>query len=145
MSWSGIRRYRLHSGHYTLSVAKKTIIVVEDDPLTARLVADVLETLGHAVECAATVDHAFRLAETYQPAAMLVDVQLGSESGLDLMSRLSGDPTTTAIPIVAMTALDGPQDGAALDEAGAVALLEKPFSAADVVAIVAAVIGAGAK
>lgn len=128
-----------------MSVAKKTIIVVEDDPLTARLVADVLETLGHAVECAATVDHAFRLAETYQPAAMLVDVQLGSESGLDLMSRLSGDPTTTAIPIVAMTALDGPQDGAALDEAGAVALLEKPFSAADVVAIVAAVIGAGAK
>jgi DNA-binding response OmpR family regulator len=128
-----------------LSVAKKTIIVVEDDPLTARLVADVLETLGHVVECTASVDHAFRMAKTYEPVAMLVDVQLGTESGLDLMSRLSRDPTTTAIPVVAMTALDGPQDGAALDEAGAVALLEKPFSAADVVAIVAAVIGAGAK
>ena len=145
MSWSGIRRYRLHSGHYTLSVAKKTIIVVEDDPLTARLVADVLETLGHVVECAATVDHAFRLAKTYQPAAMLVDVQLGTESGLDLMSRLAGDPKTTAIPVVAMTALDGPQDAVALERAGAIALLEKPFSAAEVVALVAAVIDAGAK
>ena len=126
-------------------MAKKTIIVVEDDPLTARLVADVLETLGHVVECAATVDHAFRLAKTYQPAAMLVDVQLGTESGLDLMSRLAGDPKTTAIPVVAMTALDGPQDAVALERAGAVALLEKPFSAAEVVALVAAVIDAGAK
>jgi len=128
-----------------LSVAKKTIIVVEDDPLTARLVAEVIETLGHIVESTATVDHAFRLAEACQPAVMLVDVQLGTESGLDLMSRLAGDPKTMAIPIVVMTALDGPQDGIALERAGAIALLEKPFSAADVVALVAAVIDAGPK
>jgi len=128
-----------------LSVAKKTIIVVEDDPLTARLVAEVIETLGNIVESTATVDHAFRLAEACQPAVMLVDVQLGTESGLDLMSRLAGDPKTMAIPIVVMTALDGPQDGIALERAGAIALLEKPFSAADVVALVTAVIDAGPK
>ena len=126
-------------------MAKKTIIVVEDDPLTARLVAEVIETLGHIVESTATVDYAFRLAEACQPAVMLVDVQLGTESGLDLMSRLAGDPKTMAIPIVVMTALDGPQDGIALERAGAIALLEKPFSAADVVALVTAVIDAGPK
>ena len=126
-------------------MAKKTIIVVEDDPLTARLVAEVIETLGHVVESTATVDHALRLAEACQPAVMLVDVQLGTESGLDLMSRLAGDPKTMAIPIVVMTALDGPQDGIALERAGAIALLEKPFSAADVVALVTAVIDAGPK
>jgi CheY-like chemotaxis protein len=61
-----------------LSVAKKTIIVVEDSPLTARLVAEVIETLGHGVESTATADNACRLAETCQPAMMLVDVQLGT-------------------------------------------------------------------
>ena len=61
------------------------------------------------------------------------------------MSRLAGDPKTMAIPIVAMTALDGPQYGTALERAGAIALLEKLFSAADVVALVAAVIDAGPK
>ncbi|MCX8230980.1 MAG: response regulator [Alphaproteobacteria bacterium] len=126
-------------------MAKRTIIVVEDDPLTARLVAEVIETLGHVVESTATVDHAFRLAEACQPAVMLVDVQLGTESGLDLMSRLASDPKTMAIPIIAMTALDGTQYGTALERAGAIALLEKPFSAADVVALVDAVIDAGPK
>ena len=128
-----------------LSVAAKTIIVVEDDPLTARLVAEVIETLGHVVESTATADHEFLLAEACQPAMMLVDVQLGTESGIDLMSRLAGDPKTMAIPIVAMTALDGSQNGTALERAGAIALLEKPFSAVDVVALVAGVIDAGPK
>ena len=126
-------------------MAKRTIIVVEDDPLTARLVAEVIETLGHVVESTATVDHAFRLAEACQPAEMLVDVQLGTESGLDLITRLAGDPKTMAIPIVAITALDRPQDATALERSGAIALLEKPFSVAEVVAPVAAVIDAGHK
>jgi CheY-like chemotaxis protein len=118
-----------------LSGAKRTIIVVEDDPLTARLVAEVIETLGHVVVSTATVDHAFRLAEDCQPAVMLVDVQLGTESGLDVMSRLASDPKTVAISIIVMTALGGPQYGTALERAGAIALLEKPVSAADVVAL----------
>ena len=56
-------------------MAKKTIIVVEDDPLTARLVAEVIQTLGHVVEITATVDHAFSLAEDCRPVVLLVDVQ----------------------------------------------------------------------
>ena len=67
---------------------------------------------------------------------MLLDVQLGTESGLDLMPRLASEPKTMAIPVIEMTALDGPQYGSALERAGAIALLEKPFSAADVVALV---------
>jgi two-component system cell cycle response regulator DivK len=135
----------VHGGHYTLSVAKKTIIVVEDDTLTARLVADVLVTSGHAVECVDSIGQARHLAKTLQPAAMLVDVQLGTESGLDLMEGLAGNPKTAAIPVIAMTALDEPQEGAALERVGAIALLEKPFSAAEIVAVVTAVIDAGAK
>jgi CheY-like chemotaxis protein len=61
------------------------------------------------------------------------------------MSRLAGDPKTMAIPIVAMTALDGSQNATALERAGAIALLEKPFSAVDVVALAAGVIDAGPK
>lgn len=130
---------------YTAPVSQKTIIVVEDDALTAGLVADVVQTMGHAVETVASVQPALQLAQSRRPATMLVDVNLGAESGLDLMAQLAGDPRTASIPVVAMTAPDGPESSAALERAGAVALLEKPFSAEDIVALVAAVIAAGPK
>lgn len=126
-------------------MTQKTIIVVEDDALTAGLVADIIQTIGHAVETASSVQPALQLAQSRRPAAMLVDVNLGAESGLDLMTQLAGDPRTASIPIVAMTAPNGPEGGAALERAGAVALLEKPFSAEDIITLVTAVIATGPK
>jgi len=130
---------------YTSPMTGETIIVVEDDALTAGLVSDIVETMGHRVEIVSSIEPAFQLARTHQPVAMLVDVNLGGESGLDLMTRLAGDSQTAAIPVVAMTALDGEDDGAVLERAGAVALLEKPFSTADVIALVSGIIAAGPK
>jgi len=126
-------------------VTEKTILVVEDDALTAQLVADVIETMGHRVLRADAVDPAFQLAVLHDPVLMLVDVQLGTASGLSLMARLAENAETADIPVVAMTAVDGSDAVADLERAGAVALLEKPFSTEDVVALVTAVIEAGAK
>ncbi|MDA0368436.1 MAG: response regulator [Proteobacteria bacterium] len=117
----------------------KTIIVVEDDAMTAQLVADVVASLGHRVEIASGVERAVALA------AMLVDLHLGTESGLDLISELAAEPLTVGIPIIAMTALDDPEVLADLDRAGVVAMLEKPFAAADIAALIQAVLDAGAK
>lgn len=128
-----------------MPVTQKTIIVVEDDSLTAGLVADIIQTMGHAVETVASVQPALDLAQSSHPAAMLVDVNLGAESGLELMAQLGSDPRTASIPVVAMTAPDGPEAGAALERAGAVALLEKPFSAEDIIALVTAVVATGPK
>ena len=120
-------------------VSGKTIIVVEDDAMTAQLVADVVASLGHRVEIASGVERAVA------PAAMLVDLHLGTESGLDLISELAAEPLTVGIPIIAMTALDDPEVLADLDRAGVVAMLEKPFAAADIAALIQAVLDAGAK
>ncbi len=126
-------------------VSGKTIIVVEDDAMTAQLVADVVASLGHRVEIASGVERAVALAAAHAPAAMLVDLHLGTESGLDLISELAAEPLTVRIPIIAMTALDDPEVLADLDRAGVVAILEKPFAAADIAALVQAVLDAGAK
>ena len=123
----------------------KTIIVVEDDRLTAQLVGDVLRGLGHSVKICDDCESAFTLALSAAPAAMLVDLRLGAESGEALIARLTDDRRTAGIPVVAMTAAGEPDVLARLDRAGVVALLEKPFAATDVVALVEAVLMAGPK
>jgi CheY-like chemotaxis protein len=123
----------------------KTIIVVEDDPLTAQLVAGVLRGLGHRVETCDDSERAVALAVRLVPAAMLVDLRLGAESGEALIARLADDRRTAGIPVIAMTAANEPEVLATLDRAGVVALLEKPFSATDVAALVEAVLMAGPK
>ena len=123
----------------------KTIIVVEDDPLTAQLVAGVLGGLGHTVETCDDSERAVALAVRLVPAAMLVDLRLGAESGEALIARLADDRRTAGIPVIAMTAANEPEVLATLDRAGVVALLEKPFSATDVAALVEAVLIAGPK
>ena len=123
----------------------KTIIVVEDDPLTAQLVAGVLRGLCHRVETCDDSERAVALAVRLVPAAMLVDLRLGAESGEALIARLADDRRTAGIPVIAMTAANEPEVLATLDRAGVVALLEKPFSATDVAALVEAVLMAGPK
>ncbi|NQV80531.1 MAG: response regulator [Alphaproteobacteria bacterium] len=113
--------------------------------MTAQLVAEVVTSLGHWVEIASGVDQAVALAAANVPAVMLVDLHLGAESGLDLISELAVEPLTAGIPIIAMTALDDPEVFADLDRAGVVAMLEKPFAAADIAAMVQAVLDAGPK
>jgi len=126
-------------------VQEKTIIVVEDDRLIAHLVCDVLHGLGHSVKTCDAGESAFALALSAAPAVMLVDLRLGAESGEALIARLAGDRRTAGIPIIAMTATGEPDVLARLDRAGVVALLEKPFAATDVAALVEAVLMAGPK
>ena len=73
------------------------------------------------------------------------DLRLGAESGEALIALLADDRRTAGIPVIAMTAANEPEVLATLDRAGVVAMLEKPFSATDVAALVEAVLMAGPK
>ena len=120
------------------------VLVVEDDALTAQLVCEVIATLGHAATAASTGEAA-RAAIDAETAAIVVDVHLGAESGLDLIADFAADPVARDIPVVAMTGDDEPKTLTALDRLGVVALLPKPFAAAEAAALVQAVLDTGPK
>lgn len=68
--------------------APERLLVVEDDPTAAMLLARSLRRYGYDVETAASVQEALDRAALSRPAAAIVDLRLGRESGLALVPQL---------------------------------------------------------
>jgi DNA-binding NarL/FixJ family response regulator len=65
-------------------------VIVDDSPAVLRAASELLEGEGIAVVgVAATGEEAVRLMEELKPDVMLVDIDLGPESGLDLARRVA--------------------------------------------------------
>ena len=65
-------------------------VIVDDSPALLRAASDLLEGQGIAVAgVAATGDEALCLLERLEPDVMLVDIDLGRESGFELARRLA--------------------------------------------------------
>lgn len=80
------------------------ILVVDDNPMNAKLARAVLLGAGHEVVIAADAGEALQLIARSPPGLILMDIQLPGMDGLELTRQLKADPATAAIPIVALTA-----------------------------------------
>jgi CheY-like chemotaxis protein len=105
----------------------ETILVVEDNPANMMLVVAVLERAGFRTARAASAEEARRLIETAPPDLILMDVQLPGEDGLSLTRELKASPTTTHIPIIALTAHAMKGDEVQAIAAGCDAYVAKPI------------------
>lgn len=65
------------------------LLIVEDDPTAAMLLARSLRRHGYEVETAASVQEALERSVLCNPTAAIVDLRLGRESGLALVPSLS--------------------------------------------------------
>lgn len=80
------------------------VLVVEDNETNQMLTTAVLERDGYRVDVAATAEEARAVIERRRPDLILMDLQLPGVDGLAFTRALRGDPTTSDIPVVAMTA-----------------------------------------
>ncbi|GAC1505895.1 MAG: hypothetical protein NVS1B3_04840 [Candidatus Dormibacteraceae bacterium] len=95
-----------HGSLYDHCVAEAILILVVDDSEDNQQRAlFVLEREGYHVDVAATSIEVRQRIGTRRPDLILMDVQLGTENGLDVARSLKADPDTATIPIVALTAL----------------------------------------
>ncbi len=103
------------------------ILYVEDNTNDAKLVQRYVETTSHELAVVSTVEQAYDLlSESPNFDLILVDILINNRRlGYDLAHALrdQGYPR----PVIAVTALSGPQDQAACAEAGFAAVLMKPF------------------
>jgi CheY-like chemotaxis protein/signal transduction histidine kinase len=77
----------------------RTILVIEDDPRFADIVAELAREMQFEAVVAATVDDALRIAAERPPDGIVLDMQLPDGSGLDLLERLKHDSRTRHIPV----------------------------------------------
>jgi len=103
------------------------VLVVEDNAINLELMVALLEQEGCEVLVAETADAALRLARTARPDLILMDVQLPGMTGYEATRHLKTDPTTAAIPVVALTAQAMRDDEDRAAGAGCAAYLTKPL------------------
>lgn len=106
----------------------KTILIVEDNELNAKLFRDLLTSKGHRILETREGKEAIRIAKTENPDLILMDIQLPEISGYDLIRMMKEDSTTVSIPIIAITAFAMKGDEEKIRQSGCDDYLSKPIS-----------------
>ena len=106
---------------------KSRILVVEDNPLNRELLCDWLDTEGYEVASTADLKAAFELVCSQQPHAVLLDIQVGADDGLELATWIRQEPNFRGIPVIAVTAHAMAEERQRILEGGCNACLSKPI------------------
>jgi CheY-like chemotaxis protein len=123
-------------------VVVNTIIIVDDDQLVRRLLRRILTPLRCSIFEAADGEEALALIRRAPPTLVLLDLDLPRLDGWGVLRACQADPVLAGVPVVLVTGnLTVTEVGAR--EAGARAVLRKPFSPAALRALVVALTGGG--
>ena len=113
------------------NVAKKQILICDDDPNIRRLIAYGLRKQGHEAIESKCAEGGLAVARVMRPQLIFLDSLNGPISGLDCVKRLKAHPKTRNIPIVMCTAKRDRRYVLDCKKAGAVAFIAKPFELKD--------------
>jgi len=106
---------------------KHCILVVEDNQLNRELLRDWLEVEAYEVWCAADLKESYEVFSKRLPDAVLLDINLGKDDGLDLLAWMLQKPETREIPVIAVTAHALVAEQERILKAGCRACLSKPI------------------
>jgi two-component system phosphate regulon response regulator PhoB len=116
------------------------VLIVEDEPAIAELIAVNLRHSGFRPTWAMDGESAQREIDTVLPDLILLDWMLPGESGLTLAKRWRSHARTKAVPIIMLTARGDEVDRVAGLDAGADDYMAKPFSTKEMLARIRAVL-----
>ena len=81
------------------------VLIVDDDERNARLAGDVLEHAGMRTLRATSAEEGIDAARAHRPDVILMDLRLPDLDGSAAAKRLAEDPATSAIPVIALSAI----------------------------------------
>ena len=79
------------------------VLVVDDQPASAQTLMLLLEMEGYDARLAGQGGEALRIARTFRPHAVLLDIGLPDMSGFEVASRLREDPHGQQALLIALT------------------------------------------
>lgn len=120
-----------------MAMDQATVLVIDDDKLTAGMITDQLNEEGHTVHIAHDGREGLRQMYSHQPDLIILDVLMPEMDGWTTCRRIR---EVSNVPIIMLTARDRPQDIIrGLDE-GADEYVTKPFEMSVLLARVRAVL-----
>jgi DNA-binding response OmpR family regulator/anti-sigma regulatory factor (Ser/Thr protein kinase) len=99
------------------------VLVIEDDPKAAELIASHLRAAGLGVAFALQPEQAAAVAAQRHPVAITLDILMAGCDGWTVLQQLKTSPATAHIPVIIVSATDQPHRGQLL---GAAEYLTKP-------------------
>jgi signal transduction histidine kinase/FixJ family two-component response regulator len=106
----------------------RILLYVEDNPANLELVEQLVARRSDLrLLSAPDANLGIEFARAYQPAVILMDINLPGISGMEAMKSLRADPATAHIPIIALSANAIPRDVERSLEAGFFNYLTKPI------------------
>jgi CheY-like chemotaxis protein len=87
----------------------KTILIVEDSPVQAFAMIQLLERHGLNVLCAPDGMAGIALAQKSHPDLIILDIQMPGMDGLETCHYIKQDPTFREVPVIFLTAHDEPE------------------------------------
>jgi len=124
------------------SAYKATLLWIDDDRLLLGIGGEAFERAGYRVLVASEGSAGIELARKERPDLILLDVVMFDTDGLDVCARLREESALADTPIVILTVLDDAAVRYRANEAGATAVIHKPFALQDLIAMIARILEA---
>jgi putative two-component system response regulator len=119
---------------YSADVPPPRVLVVEDEPAIATMLAALLKQDGYRVSCAADgIEALDRLADE-PPDLILLDLGLPLLDGYEVCRRIKQDPRTRLLPVIILTAQDPLDTRLRVWELGADEFISKPIQTVELLA-----------
>jgi CheY-like chemotaxis protein len=115
---------------------ERTILLIEDDPLSARLVDLILKSEGHQVIMVQDGLRGLEIAQGTSIDLVLLDLMLPGIDGFEVLRRLRADPKTANLKVVVVSAKSQPADKERAAELGINYYLTKPYRKVELLEVV---------
>ena len=108
-------------------MAKKVILIVDDEPNNLKLVRDLLQVFEYTTIEATDGKRGVELARAMKPDLILMDIMMPKLDGLEATRILKADAGTRNIPVLALTSQAMKGDKERILQAGCDGYLTKPI------------------
>jgi signal transduction histidine kinase/DNA-binding response OmpR family regulator len=101
-----LRQIRRHTSKADPAIRRMNVLAIDDDRVALGVIERTLAPLGIDVRCATSGAEGVRLAQAAAPDLVICDLMMPDVDGFEVVGRLQEDASTSAIPILVLTAHD---------------------------------------
>lgn len=112
----------------------KTILVLEDDVVTLKMIKGTLEKHGFRIAGAQDETSADEILSTQKINAAILDLNLPDTNGIEFLKKIRNHPVYNFIPILILTSNDDKMETVLALEIGADDYITKPFNSRELIA-----------
>jgi sigma-B regulation protein RsbU (phosphoserine phosphatase) len=102
------------------------VLIVDDERDVREVISDILEALGHQVECAENGQIGVEKVQSWHPDIVVLDVRMPVMTGPEAAIVLRSKPETANLPIFILTAHTDSKTLADCESAGVNRIFSKP-------------------